>query len=194
MFRVDVASGKVVRLTGNGHAGNVVPLPGGGAVFTQNSIMAPDDLFRVDAKGKVAQLTNVNQALLAELDPVSFEKFSFTGANGDQVWGYQDEARGASGKLPIAFVVHGGPQGSFGNGWSYRWNPRLLASPGYAVVSVDFHGSDWLRPGFHRRDPQQLGRLAARGPAEGPCLRHRQRRPARCRQCLRARRPATAAI
>ena len=48
VWRVDVASGQVTRLTGNGHAGNVVPLRDGGAIFTQNSIMAPDDLFRVD--------------------------------------------------------------------------------------------------------------------------------------------------
>jgi len=144
VFRVDVASGKVTRLTGNGHAGNVIPLLGGGAVFTQNSVMAPDDLYRVDVRGKVTQLTNVNRDLLAELDPVKFEKFSFTGANGDRVWGMKVKPAGpqyAAAKLPIAFIVHGGPQGSFGNGWSYRWNPRLFASPGYAVVSVDFHGS-----------------------------------------------------
>lgn len=140
VFRVDVASGKVTKLTGDGHAANVLPLAGGGALFTRNSIMAPDDLFRVDAKGKVTQLTNVNQALLAELDPVSFEKFSFTGANGDKVWGYSVKPQRTT-KLPIAFFVHGGPQGSFGNAWSYRWNPRVVASPGYAVVSVDFHGS-----------------------------------------------------
>ena len=145
VFRIDVASGKVTRLTGDGHAGNVVPLAGGGAIFTQNSAMAPDDLYRVDAKGRVSQLTNVNRALLAELDPVKFEKFSFTGANGDKVWGMKMKPAGpqyaAAAKLPIAFIVHGGPQGSFGNGWSYRWNPRLFTSPGYAVVSVDFHGS-----------------------------------------------------
>jgi dipeptidyl aminopeptidase/acylaminoacyl peptidase len=141
VFRVDVASGKVTRLTGDGHAGNVVPLAAGGAVFTSNSVLAPDDLYRVDARGKVAQLTNVNAALLAELDPVSFEKFSFAGANGDKVWGMKVKPKGVTGKLPIAFVVHGGPQGSFGNGWSYRWNPRVFASPGYAVVSIDFHGS-----------------------------------------------------
>jgi dipeptidyl aminopeptidase/acylaminoacyl peptidase len=41
----------------------------------------------------------------------------------------------------VAFLVHGGPQSSFGNAWSYRWNPRLFAAPGYAAVSVDFHGS-----------------------------------------------------
>ena len=145
VFRIDVASGKVNRLTGNGHAGNVNPLAGGGAIFTSNSAMAPDDLYRVDARGKVMQLTNVNRDLLAQLDPVSFEKFSFTGANGDKVWGMKMKPAGpqyaAAAKLPIAFIVHGGPQGSFGNGWSYRWNPRLFTSPGYAVVSVDFHGS-----------------------------------------------------
>ena len=43
--------------------------------------------------------------------------------------------------LPIAFLVHGGPQGSFNDSWSFRWNPRLFTAPGYAAVSVDFHGS-----------------------------------------------------
>jgi dipeptidyl aminopeptidase/acylaminoacyl peptidase len=145
VYRVDVATGKVTGLTGNGHAGNVVPLSGGGALFTSNSVMAPDDLYRVDAKGKVTQLTNVNRDLLVELDPVSFKKFSFKGANNDTVWGFTLKPGGAqyaaAAKLPIAFVVHGGPQGSFSNSWSYRWNPRVFAGPGYAVVSVDFHGS-----------------------------------------------------
>ena len=140
VWRVDAMSGKVTRLTGNGHAGNVVPLPDGGALFTMNSILAPDDLYRLDRRGRNAQLTRVNARLLAELDPVSFDKYSFAGANGDRVWGFTMKPQ-ASGKLPVAFVVHGGPQGSFGNVWSYRWNSRLLASPGYAVVSVDFHGS-----------------------------------------------------
>ena len=146
VWRIDAASGAVTRLTGNGHAGNVIPLSGGGAIFTQNDVMAPDDLYRVDAAGRTTRITNVNRALLAQLDPVKFEKFSFRGANGDPVWGFKLKPAGAAtaasaAKLPIAFVVHGGPQGSFGNGWSYRWNPRLLSAPGYAVVSVDFHGS-----------------------------------------------------
>ncbi|HEX2624324.1 MAG TPA: S9 family peptidase, partial [Sphingomicrobium sp.] len=140
VFRVDVATGRVTRLTGNGHAGNVIPTADGGAIFTQNSVMAPDDLFRVDARGRMARLTDVNKALLAQIDPVTFEKFSFKGANGDTVWGMKVKPV-VNKTLPIAFVVHGGPQGSFGNGWSYRWNPRLFAAPGYAVVSVDFHGS-----------------------------------------------------
>jgi len=141
IFRVDASNGKVTRLTKEGHTGNVKPLADGGAIYTSNSIMAPDDLYRMDRRGRSRQLTNVNRDLLAQLDPVKVERFSFTGANNDRVWGIKVKPANATGKLPIAFVVHGGPQGSFGNGWSYRWNPRLFASPGYAVVSVDFHGS-----------------------------------------------------
>jgi dipeptidyl aminopeptidase/acylaminoacyl peptidase len=105
-----------------------------------NSIRAPDDLYRLDGRGGVVQLTNVNRDLLAQLDPVTFQKFSFTGANGDTVWGW--ELKPVMNRiLPIAFLVHGGPQGSFNDSWSFRWNPRLFTAPGYAAVSVDFHGS-----------------------------------------------------
>ena len=141
LFRVDVATGRVTKLTGNGTAHAAAPLPNGSVLFAMNSVMAPDDLYRVEGPGKVTQLTSVNREILAELDPVTFNKFSFTGANNDKVWGFKLKPQGATGRLPIAFVVHGGPQGSFGNGWSYRWNPRLFSAPGYAVVSVDFHGS-----------------------------------------------------
>ena len=150
VFRVDAASGKVTRLTGDGHFDNVHPLAGGGAIVTMNSIMAPDDIYRIDARGRATKLTDVNRELLAQLDPVTFKKFSFRGANNDTVWGWtlkpvSTDLCTAPGpckpQLPIAFLVHGGPQGSFSNSWSYRWNPRVFISPGYAAVSVDFHGS-----------------------------------------------------
>jgi dipeptidyl aminopeptidase/acylaminoacyl peptidase len=44
-------------------------------------------------------------------------------------------------KYPVAFLIHGGPQGSFGNDFHYRWNPQAYAGAGYAAVMVDFHGS-----------------------------------------------------
>ncbi|MEO6360753.1 MAG: prolyl oligopeptidase family serine peptidase, partial [Sphingomicrobium sp.] len=141
IFRVDVRNGRVTRLTREGHSGNVRALPNGEVLFTSNSVLAPDDLYRIDRRGRMTQLTSVNRDLLAELDPISLDRFSFAGANGDRVWGIKVKPTQTSGKLPIAFVVHGGPQGSYGNAWSYRWNSRLFSSPGYAVVSVDFHGS-----------------------------------------------------
>ena len=141
VFRIDAATGQVHRLTREGRSGNVRPLRGGGALYTMNSIFAPDDLFRVDARGRVTQLTAVNRELLRQLDPVTLDRFYFAGANNDRVWGIKVKPARTTARLPVAFIVHGGPQGSLGNGWSYRWNPRLFAAPGYGVVSVDFHGS-----------------------------------------------------
>jgi dipeptidyl aminopeptidase/acylaminoacyl peptidase len=140
VFRVDAASGKVTRLTGDGNYGNVHALAGGGAIATMNSIMAPDDLYRLDPRGRSVKLTDLNADLLAQLDPVTFHKFSFAGANNDTVWGWTLKPN-TTAPLPISFLVHGGPQGSFNDSWSYRWNPRLFTAPGYAAVSVDFHGS-----------------------------------------------------
>ena len=139
VFRVDAATGKVTRLTADGHFGNVRALPNGSVIATMNSIAAPDDLYRIDGS-RVTKLTDVNRELLSQLDPITFQKFSFKGANGDTVWGWTLKPV-MSRTLPIAFLVHGGLQGSFSNGWSYRGNPRVFISPGYAAVSVDFHGS-----------------------------------------------------
>jgi dipeptidyl aminopeptidase/acylaminoacyl peptidase len=141
VFRVDVPTGKVTRLTERGNVNNVVPLANGGFVYTVNSIAAPDDLVLMDKAGKTRRLTNVNADKLAGLDPVAYEKFSFKGADGDTVHGQIVKPQGVEGKLPVALLVHGGPQGSFNNSWSYRWNPAVMASQGYAAVSIDFHGS-----------------------------------------------------
>src|SRR6476659_10044519 len=56
VFRIDAATGRVTRLTGDGHYGNVHALPGGAALATMNSIAAPDDLYRLGAAGRVIKL------------------------------------------------------------------------------------------------------------------------------------------
>jgi dipeptidyl aminopeptidase/acylaminoacyl peptidase len=141
VFRIDARTGAITRLTGEGHFDNVHPLPDGGAIVTMNNIMAPDDVYRLDSSGRATRLTDVNRALLSQLDPVTFQKFNFTGANNDRVWGWELKPAATNAKLPVLLLVHGGPQGTFSNSWSYRWNPRLFTAPGYAAVSVDFHGS-----------------------------------------------------
>ena len=147
VFRVELASGKVTRLKlapkglSEGHLGGVSALKDGSIVFTRDAVANPTEVFISD-KGKPArQLSHANDAALASLPPITSARFSFAGANGDTVWGQIHKPAGTSGKLPVLLFVHGGPQGSFNDGWSFRWNPRIFASQGYAVVSVDFHGS-----------------------------------------------------
>jgi dipeptidyl aminopeptidase/acylaminoacyl peptidase len=139
IWSVDPASGKVTRLTQQGNVSAVVPTTRG-VVFAMNSLVAPDDLYRLVGK-RTTRLTSVNAEKLSGIDMPTVTRFDFTGANNDRVWGYAVRPAGSTGKVPIAFMVHGGPQGSSNNSWSYRWNPAVFAGAGYGLVAIDFHGS-----------------------------------------------------
>jgi dipeptidyl aminopeptidase/acylaminoacyl peptidase len=144
LFSIDAASGKVTPLTGQGSIG-AFDLRGGTLAYTQANLSAGAQLFsmKLGAAAKPTQLTSLNTERLAGVRWGEAEQFSFTGANGDTVHGYVMKPWNydAGKKYPVAFLVHGGPQGSFGNGWSYRWNPQTYAGAGYAAVFIDFHGS-----------------------------------------------------
>ncbi|MBB3118431.1 S9 family peptidase [Pseudoduganella violacea] len=146
LFSLDAASGKVTALTGKGYAGEF-DVRGDTVVVAQASLSSGAQLFKLKADGgaepKAAQLTNLNAERLADVRMGEYEQFSFTGANGETVYGHVMKPWNAQPgqKYPVAFLVHGGPQGSFGNSWSYRWNPQVYAGAGYATVFIDFHGS-----------------------------------------------------
>ena len=143
IFRIDIATGEPHRITGAGHAGSPVVLPSGGLIYTLDSLTAPADIWRWEPNGKLTQLTHVNAAKLAGVDWPTVSRFKFKGAGNVDVWGMvaKPPTLAAGAKAPVAFLVHGGPQGSFGDAWSYRWNPAAWTGHGYAVVTVDFHGS-----------------------------------------------------
>jgi len=89
------------------------------------------------------QLTHLNDSLLSQIDMSPLESFWFPGAHGDKVEGFLVKPPNfdASKKYPVKFLIHGGPQGAWGDDWSYRWNPELFAANGYVVIMINFHGS-----------------------------------------------------
>jgi dipeptidyl aminopeptidase/acylaminoacyl peptidase len=143
LFAIDVASGKVRTIVGEGHV--VAPQADGDRiVYLLDTMTGPAEIFSVRADGKdVKRLTGVNDGRLASVRLGVPEQFSFKGANGDTVYGWIvkpadfDPAK----KYPVAFLIHGGPQGSWANDFHYRWNPQAYAGRGYAAVMIDFHGS-----------------------------------------------------
>jgi dipeptidyl aminopeptidase/acylaminoacyl peptidase len=100
-----------------------------------------DDAIAAHSGGQ--QLTHVNDAVLSQIQMQPVEWFWFTGAEKKQVEGFilKPPDFDQSKKYPVKFLIHGGPQGAWGDDWSFRWNPNLFAASGYVVVMINPRGS-----------------------------------------------------
>jgi len=132
------------------HVDNLV-VAGRDLFFTRNSIAGPDEICKISLPKPESfngvhdpvAVTRMNDALLSKIDMQPLESLTFRGANNDEVQGFIIKPPGfdPSKKYPLKFLIHGGPQGAWGNEWSYRWNAELFAANGYVVVMINFHGS-----------------------------------------------------
>ena len=145
LWSVEVKTGKPTLLTGPGHVSDVT-VGEREVVFTLASLKSPAELYALTTKGDLRELPRMNAEQLAEVVMGEPEQFRFTGANDEAVYAYLVKPVNFDPrhKYPLAFIIHGGPQASYANAWSYRWNPQTYAGAGYAAVFVDFHGS----PGY----------------------------------------------
>jgi dipeptidyl aminopeptidase/acylaminoacyl peptidase len=121
--------------------------------FSRMSVSAPSEIWKISlnpdggilpqSESDPKPVTHLNEALLSQIDMPPMESFTFKGAANDDVQGFLIKPPGfdASKKYPLKFLIHGGPQGAWGNSWSYRWNGELFAANGYVVVMINFHGS-----------------------------------------------------
>jgi len=129
-------------------------------VYAAMSVRSPSEILECDLTKAISwgdvfsycrstALTRVNQPVLSHVAMSPLESFWFPGAHGDKVEGFVVKPPNFDGskKYPVKFLIHGGPEGAWGDDWSYRWNPELFASPtsstssGYVVIMINFHGS-----------------------------------------------------
>ena len=159
LFAVDIASGAATEVIGNGSIGSF-SIAGPSTAFTRNSMKSGDQVFAGGIGGAPERaITPSAGEMLPDVKFGDYEQFSFKGWNGDTVHGYVVKPWNyEEGKAyPVAFLIHGGPQGSFGDGWSYRWNPQTYAGQGYAAVMIDFHGSTGYGQAFTDAISQHWG-------------------------------------
>ena len=160
LFAVNIANGEPTKLVGEGSISSF-DIAGDALAFTRNSLKSGDQVFTSSTAAGAPQRA-ITQSAAEMLDGVNFgdfEQFSFKGWNDETVHGYVVKPHNyqEGKKYPVAFLIHGGPQGSFGNGWSYRWNPQTYAGQGYAVVMIDFHGSTGYGQAFTDAISQHWG-------------------------------------
>lgn len=165
----DTPQREVRQLTREGEYSGLLPSPDGNHLIVQKTtVSSPPKIVMLDtkwvnhsmvsaayskgsARGLIAlpqevpeiRISHLNDEILAQLDLPRMESFWFHGALGTRVQGFLirppgfDPAR----KYPVKFLIHGGPEGAWGDSWSYRWNAQLLAADNYVVVMVNPRGS-----------------------------------------------------
>ena len=113
-------------------------------VYTQHSGVSPIEIFRAASSGGApVALTHLNDAVLSSRQLTPMEEFWTEGADGARVQSFVIKPFGfdATKKYPVLLLIHGGPQGFWGYGWSYRWNAQVFAAAGYVVVMTNPRGS-----------------------------------------------------
>jgi dipeptidyl aminopeptidase/acylaminoacyl peptidase len=101
-------------------------------------------------------LSRANESLLDQLQLPRPESVTVPGAGGKsmQMWILKPPGFDPNKKWPLAFLVHGGPQGAWDDGWSFRWNPELWAAQGYVVALPNPRGST----GFGQKYVDEISR------------------------------------
>jgi dipeptidyl aminopeptidase/acylaminoacyl peptidase len=143
LFAVGRDDGRVEALVDEGSVTGF-DVRGDRLVFVRDSLLGPGRLYAAAADGSdVRELADPNRERLAGVGMGDYQQFRFAGFDGETVHGYIVRPWNfqPGRKYPVAFIIHGGPQGSMGNHFHYRWNPQTYAGQGWAVVFIDFHGS-----------------------------------------------------
>jgi dipeptidyl aminopeptidase/acylaminoacyl peptidase len=159
LFAIDVASGKVTKVVGGGQVAGF-DVGAKALLIARNDLKRPTDLYSADLRGRnLKQITRFNAARLKDLRMGDFEFFTFKGAEDATVQGYVVKPVGfkSGRKYPVAFIIHGGPQGAMTNDFHYRWNPQTYAGQGFAVVTINFHGSTGYGQAFTDSISQDWG-------------------------------------
>lgn len=145
VFRLDVATAKIEKIIdSSSNNGLDISRDNRTLVFSRSSESMPAEAFAAAADGTgVRQLTDSNKDILGERTLSKAEDVWTTGTDGTKVHSllYKPTTFDASRKYPLVVLIHGGPQGSWGRSFGYRWNPQIYAAQGYVVLTPNPRGS-----------------------------------------------------
>ncbi len=145
IYSLNITNKKLKLLVKDGYNRNISISPDKKEmVYLHQTFTAPYEIFVASTKsGKSKQITFFNDELLSKVEMNSCEDFWFNGADNVKVHGFliKPPKFDSSKKYPMVFMVHGGPQGAWHDGWHFRWNAELWAAQGYVMVLINPRGS-----------------------------------------------------
>lgn len=113
-------------------------------IYSEHSGSKPMEIYRVaNTGGEATNLSRANTKFLENYQLTPMEEIWVEGAEKTRVHSFLVKPYGFKNgvKYPVLFLIHGGPQGAWGESWSYRWNPQVFAAAGFAVVMPNPRGS-----------------------------------------------------
>jgi dipeptidyl aminopeptidase/acylaminoacyl peptidase len=145
LARISLSESTIERLLEDHTFGSVQLSPDGKFIyFLKQAMHQPSEIYTYDLKEKkLDPLTDMNSRLLADIEMNAAEEFWLDGAGGGKVHGFllKPPFFDPTKKYPLVMLIHGGPQGAWGDDFHFRWNAQMFASTGYVVAMVNFHGS-----------------------------------------------------
>jgi len=134
-------------MTSNTSVSAFALLPDGSLFVAATAIWTPSEWY-ILADGEKKTLFDASQVdpNLAGLGSHTVSEIFFNGSNPElkqqlQAYVVKPTFWQENVTYPLAFYIHGGPQGNWGNSWSNRWNPQVWADQGYIIVAPNPTGS-----------------------------------------------------
>lgn len=146
IYSIPAAGGTHIRLYHHGTNKGAALAGKDAIVFSHETLNSPAEIYRINSlcfPGKATQLTHFNKDILENLNLGKTESVTYKGANNADVQMFINYPPNydPSKKYPLVVMIHGGPHGTFGDTWHYRWNSQLFSAPGYISIMPNFHGS-----------------------------------------------------
>ena len=157
VFQLDVASGELIRLTGDQAAYSSLEVAPDGTVYALRSALdAPPAPVRLRS-GEADQTPRILAAPGSGLElPGRMEEITAHAPDGRPIHARLILPEGDA-PAPLLLFIHGGPHMS-NNAWNWRWCPWVMARRGYAVLLPDPALSSGYGQDFHRRGWGEWGR------------------------------------
>jgi len=160
IFCVDVPSSKIRQVTDGMFDFASLSIAGDQLVGLKHSLSHPDDIYRINpVNGEMVALTDENKDIYTQLKVGRVEKRMIETTDKQQMltWVVYPPDFDPSRKYPTILYCSGGPQGTVGQFWSFRWNLQLMAANGYIVVAPNRRGVSGLGQAWKEQISKDYG-------------------------------------
>ncbi|PBP24566.1 prolyl oligopeptidase [Diplocarpon rosae] len=133
-------------ITHDGAVSSVELLPNN-QLFVNSSSLVDNSIWSILNPAKPSEKSIISSSFKGGksfgISQAQVDEFWYVGAEDQHIhaWLIKPSNFDPKKKYPLAYLIHGGPQGAWNESWSTRWNPLIYAEQGYVVVTPNPTGS-----------------------------------------------------